>query len=106
MIGFRVALQRFLLTNPSPHGPPLVCVVEHEGRTRLTNTPLLLHGLFADELERLDRLAPTLWRRSETLERQATLRAASSSTVHLLNLEIHETSILEPSLSSFVQPPE
>src|SRR5262245_33904990 len=48
------------------------------GGTRLTDTSIiLLHGLFADGLERFDRLAPTFRRWGLTVERQAAFRTVA-----------------------------
>src|SRR5215831_15140033 len=59
MRAFRATLQMFLPTD-APYGPQLVWMVEHQGGTGFTDTA---HGL-----ERRDRLAPALWRWSQTLE--------------------------------------
>ena len=79
MVVFRGALALFFSSpNLSPHCPQLVCIVEHEGGTRFTHAaPILLHCLFADGLERRDRLAPALWRCSQTLAGNATFRAVA-----------------------------
>ena len=75
MVVFRGAL-RLSRPTKAPHRVQSLRCVDHEGRTRLTDTaPILLHCLFADGLERRDRLAPALWRWSQTLEGNATFRA-------------------------------